>query len=217
MSFLKRLLSITAILLPFFSFAQGYYKPGFVVNLKGDTLHGYIDLREWGSNPISVNFKTTLSDSPQKFTASDISYFEVPKIAAYKAYTTSITLDPTNIERIERFRDTATKTADVFLKVIQRGKNVILYNYVDDIKERFYIYDDKTKSLAELIYRLYFIENDINHVTTVSQDGYKQQLLLIAQQYDTYNEDLSSLLSEAEYRKIDLMSICRKINGTSKK
>jgi hypothetical protein len=42
--FYKVLLAV--ILLPAFSYAQSNYKPGYVVNLKGDTLRGFIDCRE---------------------------------------------------------------------------------------------------------------------------------------------------------------------------
>jgi len=35
------------ILLPFISTAQTNYKPGYVVTLTGDTLHGFIDYKEW--------------------------------------------------------------------------------------------------------------------------------------------------------------------------
>jgi hypothetical protein len=46
-------------LLPFFSLAQTNYKPGYVVTLKGDTLRGFIDYKEWIKNPKYISFKNT--------------------------------------------------------------------------------------------------------------------------------------------------------------
>ncbi|HEY2581256.1 MAG TPA: hypothetical protein VGI43_05600 [Mucilaginibacter sp.] len=217
MKFFYKLLALT-VFLPLFSLAQGNYKQGFVINLKGDTLKGYIDLREWGSNPTSINFKTSLDKSSlQKFAVNDISYFEVTKITAYRQFITSISLDETNIQRVPDHRDTSSRMDNVFLKVEQRGKNVTLYSYTDDIKQRFYIYDTQVNRIAELTYRIYFVPNDKNNVTTVSQDAYKQQLLLTAQKFDTYNDNIKTLLEEANYNGDDLRLVCRKINNTSDK
>jgi hypothetical protein len=203
--------------LPALSFAQGNYKQGFIVNAKGDTLKGFIDLKEWGSNPTSINFKSSIEKSDkQVFTINDISYFEVPKMAAYKKFKTSISLDETSIQKVGDHRDTSSKVDVVFLKVQQRGKNVILYSYTDDIKTRFYIYDSKTDKLEELIYRIYYVPNNRNNVSTVSQNEYKQQLLLIAQQFDTYNDKIQNLLENANYLDVDLKSICSKINNNAK-
>ncbi|HEY4324230.1 MAG TPA: hypothetical protein VGN20_09590 [Mucilaginibacter sp.] len=209
-------LLIPSIFLPLFSVAQGNYKPGFVISVKGDTLKGYIDLREWGSNPTNINFKSSLDKSaPEKFTVSNISYLEVTKVIAYKQFITSISLDETNIQKVPDHRDTSSRMGNVFLKVEQLGKNVTLYSYTDDIKTRFYIYDIQVSHLSELTYRIYFVPNNRNNVSTVSQDAYKQQLLMIAQKFDTYNDNLKDLLEKANYDDEDLKLICRKINNTS--
>ena len=56
--FNKLLLSL--FLLPFFSVAQSNYKPGYVVTSKGDTIHGFIDLQAWDSNPTAISFKPAM-------------------------------------------------------------------------------------------------------------------------------------------------------------
>jgi hypothetical protein len=214
--FYKLLLTI-ATLSPLFSLAQSYYKPGFVINLKGDTLKGFIDLKEWGNNPQDVNFKTSLDKSvPQNFTVNDISYFEVPGVAAYKTFTTSISLDETDIQKIGHERDTSSRTATFFLKAVQQGKNVSLYSYNDNLKDRYYIYDNQAKKVTELTYRVYFVPNDKNNVTVSYQNAYKQQLLLIAQKFSTFSSNLQSLIEDVNYERADLVGIFRKINGNNK-
>ncbi|MDB5130260.1 MAG: hypothetical protein JWR02_9 [Mucilaginibacter sp.] len=213
-----RLLLTVAILFPLLSLAQGNYKPGFVITLKGDTLKGYIDLREWGSNPTSVNFKASLDKSDRKsFTVNDISYFEIFKVIAYKQFTTSISLDDVSIQHLTDYRDTSSKTDNVFLKVEQNGKNITLYSYTDDLKTRFYIYDSQTNKISELIYRIYRVPNDRNNVSTVSQNAYKQQLLNIAQKFSTYSDSFKTSMEDANYDAHDLILICAKINNTVNK
>ena len=214
MNFLK--ISLFFLLLsPTLLFAQNY-KPGYVVNLKGDTTRGYIDLKEWGKNPTNIYFKLLPeNNTPQKYTVNDISYFEVTDITAYRAFNTSISLNETNLQKLQSYSDTSTKSDLIFLKILQTGKNVTLYSFVDDLKERYYIYDRISKTLTELIYRIYFIENDKNNTTTKTQEAYKQQLLLIAQQFPTYNESIFSKLKDANYLGVDLEPICQKINNNN--
>lgn len=207
--------SIIILLFPLFSLAQGNYKQGFVITLKGDTIHGFIDLKEWGNNPRSVNFRPSMDKPIVSYTVADIDHFEVSKIVAYQRANTSVSLDETNTQRIGHERDTSSKMDNIFLKIEQRGNNVTLYTYQDDIKKRLYIYDRKTAKLAELTYRIYFVANDKINVSTVSQDAWKQQLLFIAQRYDTYKESIKTQIEDAEYNEAYIAPICRKINAAN--
>ena len=45
---MKKYFLVTLLLLPLLSIAQSNYKSGYVVTLKGDTLRGYINYKEWG-------------------------------------------------------------------------------------------------------------------------------------------------------------------------
>src|ERR1700733_6331117 len=86
-------------LLPLFSLAQSNYKPGYVVTLKGDTLRGFIDYREWDSNPNAINFKTIAANkTAQSFTPADIVYFNIDDMETYQTYTGKISTDPVNID-----------------------------------------------------------------------------------------------------------------------
>jgi len=215
MKFSKILLSILVVFSPVLAFSQSNYQKGLIVTTKGDTVRGYVDLKEWGNNPSDINFKTSLDKpSPQVLTVADISYFQVNKITAYKRFTTSISLDETNDQRIKTGRDTSSKTDIVFLKELQKGSHVTLYSYRDDLKERFFVYESQNGSLAELIYRVYYVPNDKNNVTTSTQEAYKQQLLLIAEKLNTYNANIRALIENAGYYRSDLEFICRKINDS---
>ena len=81
-------LLLTLFLLPLLSSAQNNYQPGFIVNSKGDTLHGFINYTEWGNNPQKISFKPEPSGCPLKFTVNDIKYFSVfvGRLAEYEKY-----------------------------------------------------------------------------------------------------------------------------------
>ncbi len=68
-------LLFAVLLLPFFSHAQDNYQPGAVVTLKGDTIHGYINFKEWEINPRSISFQASTGVSPVKYSVNDIQYF----------------------------------------------------------------------------------------------------------------------------------------------
>lgn len=212
-------LFLITILLPVLCSAQSNYKPGFIITLKKDTIHGFIDLKNWSDNPATITFKPTADKSkPEVFGVNDISYFELINIVAYKKFMVSISLDETNIARIGYTRDTSARTDNVFLKAEETGKNITLYSYSDDLKTRYYVYDSQIGNIAELVYRIYFAPNNSsskNAGATISQDAYKQQLLNIAQKFDTYKENFRSLIEEANYNVSDLADIFRKINGGS--
>src|ERR1700744_3221214 len=133
-------LLMTLLLLPIFSIAQSNYKPGSVVDLKGDTIRGFVDYRSWDANPTEVSFKSSLGDSkPQRFTLNDISFFKVEGDAAYKKFSCSISMDETNTAHLGSGKDTSSRTDVVFLKVLQTGSNLALYTYTDALKTRFYV------------------------------------------------------------------------------
>ncbi|MBS1521024.1 MAG: hypothetical protein JST50_08515 [Bacteroidetes bacterium] len=218
-TFYKALLS--AVLFPVLSFAQSNYKPGYIVNLKGDTLKGFIDYREWNLDPNAIDFKAALTDKDsKKFTASDISYFAISGADAYQRYSGLISMDATDKDKLGDYRDTTYKNATVFIRVLQKGKNLSLYSYTDNLKVRFYVGEAPEYIPNELIYRLYY--NQAGNVVkgqsgaTVNESTYMKQLFALANQYGILNNDVQREIERADYKKDDLLSIVSEINHISK-
>jgi len=200
-----------AILLPIFSFAQSNYKPGYVVNLKGDTSKGFIDYKEWENNPASISFKNSLSGSAQQFTTNDIKYFRINNSEAYARYSGSISTDPVNVGHLSTGRDTSTRTAVVFLKVEASGKYVTLYSYTDDLKKRYFVAEQGNQP-GELIYRFY-MNSEQGNLASVTETKYKGQLIYIASKYNG-SDNIKARIENASYDQ-DLVGIVDKINGSS--
>src|ERR1700733_8169701 len=129
----KKLL-LPLFLLPLFSFAQSNYKSGYVVTLKGDTLHGLIDYKEWDKNPLSFSFRNNLAESKaENFTTKNASEFAVNGAEYFKRFTVHISQDQVELSNVGQGADTSYITGTVFLRVLTSGKNVSLFSYTDAI------------------------------------------------------------------------------------
>src|ERR1700760_4607439 len=105
-------LLLALFLLPASLFAQSNYKTGYVLTLKGDTIHGFINYKEWDNNPTSISFKKSLNDNKvEHYTVDDITCFSLPGNASYQKFTGSISTAETNLARVGNLKDTSYKVA----------------------------------------------------------------------------------------------------------
>jgi hypothetical protein len=104
-----------------------------------------------------------------------------------------LNIDPTNISNLSNGRNTDTKTDSVFLKIIQKGINITLFEYADDLKNHYFVAEGKNGLPTELVYRIYN-----NDGKTVNENGYMQQLYLLAEKYNNSN-NLKTEIEKADY------------------
>jgi len=206
-------------LLPLFSIAQSNYRAGYVVTSKGDTVKGFIDYQAWDSNPTSISFKSALADREKKtFSMGDMSFFSVDGIATYKKFVCKISTDITDPRHVIEGRGTSFRIGSVFLKVLQKGKNLALYNYTDNLKTRFYIGEAPDYLPTELTYRIY-IDRRATAIAdnTVTENIYQKQLFALANKYNALDEKMTALLEDAflKYATEDLLKIVSLVNGFS--
>jgi hypothetical protein len=215
-NFYKAFLAV--ILLPTLTYAQSNYKPGYVVNLKGDTIRGYINNKDWDSNPRTISFKKIVTDNnTQKFTTNDIGFFTVEGVS-YQKYTGPISTDGTSIDKLSEGRDTSYRIDTVFLQILQKEKNVALYSYSDNIKSHFFISENPDFKPVELMYRIYYGNADVagNGNRTVYENTFLKQLFALANKYHVLDDELTSVIQKAGYNKGDIMAIVSRINNISK-
>jgi hypothetical protein len=208
----------TLLLFPLFSLAQTNYKPGYVVTLKGDTLRGFIDYREWDSNPDLINFKPAINEKNRKLTPDDITFFNVNNLDSYVKYAGPVTMDATDPNHVGSGRDTSSKMAAIFLKVLQKGDRVTLYSYTDDIKTRFYIKEYADQNPVELIYRTYYDNSasNPNNGSSIDENTYLKQLLALGQKYNVLNDSFQWDIDHSFYNKGSILKMTSLINGISK-
>lgn len=175
MKFLYQL-AILLIALPLLTKAQSNYKPGYAITAKGDTLRGLIDYQDWEGSPQLFRFKASSTADVQRLSTANTSYVEISQFDAYQKYLVDISTDNTDIQHLETFRDTSFRTDTVFLKIIQKGKNVTLYSFTDHLKTRFLVKKtDSAQPPHELIYRIYHSD-----YKTFNDNTYVKQLFDLA-------------------------------------
>lgn len=205
-------LLFAATLFPFFLKAQSNYKPGYAVTVKGDTLRGFIDLREWQLDPRNINFKTSVNAIETRILGpSAITFFDVSGLVSYERYIGKLNVDRTSTTVMTNGRDTTTITDTLFLKTLQKGSKVSLYEYNDKIKNHFFVADNADGKPTELLYRIY---NDGDK--TVTETGYIRQLYALAVKYGV-GDALKIQIERADYKLLDLEKITAKINNIDKK
>jgi hypothetical protein len=216
MSPFYKLLFLT-LFLPLFSLAQNY-QPGVVVNLKGDTMHGFINYGEWENSPQNISFKHELAGAPVKLTVNDIKYFSISvgHLAEYERYEGPVSTDITEINHLSVGRDSSFKTDTVFLKVLQKGKNLMIFSYSDDTKIRYFISANSVEKPVELIFRIYYNSEYGNGQNRTSYENiYKSQLYDAAKKSNVMTEALKNQIKNAAYTQDDILKISSIINGIS--
>ncbi len=210
---MKKYFLFTLLFLPLLTLAQSNYKSAYAVDMKGDTLRGYIDYKEWGHNPKTVSFKTTKTDKVRDLGLTDIKYFEIDGYVSYCAYKVAISLNSVDISSPSATADTASETETVFLKTIQTGKNLTLYAYKDGLKERFYINDSGMNVPTELLYGIYQQAGNADKV--VSKNTFQPQLTAMALKYNAGSDKLLREIQQSAYREDDFAKIVAQINGNT--
>ncbi|MBS1500782.1 MAG: hypothetical protein JST32_01885 [Bacteroidetes bacterium] len=199
---------LLALLAPLFASSQSNYKPGYVVTLKGDTIKGFIDYREWETNPDAISFKQSINDEAGKtYGVNDIKYFNVNGLDSFVLYSGLITADSTDPNKLSQMgffeRDTTLKQATIFLRVLEKGDRLALYSYKDDLKLRFFVGENPDYAPKELIYRF---------IRLGSENTYRKQLSAEAYKYNELNDKLIPYIAKADYTLDDILTIVNKIN-----
>jgi hypothetical protein len=205
-----------AVLLPLFSIAQSNYKPGFVVNLKGDTIHGSVDYKEWDNNPREIAFKSGMNETnPENYSIKNTLAFTITGLEQFQRFILPVSTDPVEISKLPLKLDTTTVIDTVFLKVNTKGKYLTLFRYTDNIKTRFFLLEAGHSQPEELIYHAFYNADQSSSVQYVNR--YRNQLAYLAQKYAGSNGKLDKEVLAANYDESDLIKIIQTINGGSSK
>jgi hypothetical protein len=207
--------ALIIFLLPLFVNAQSNFKPGYVVGLKGDTLKGFIDYREWDKNPTDVRFKAATDNADaKKISPADVLAFGITGFEYYERYSLRISQGQTDVSKLAIGVDTGFLVSNVFLQRIVDGGNLVLYSYKDDIKTRFFIKERTEAKPVELVYQVYLNPADVTQI--VNQPRFQNQLYLLAQKYKPNDNKLTGRIELTEYDQPGIEAIINAINGIGK-
>lgn len=186
--------------------AQSNYKPGYFINTKGDTTRGFIDYREWSDNPDIIDFKNNLNDNQrQHLTPNDVKMVGITGLDFYHGYMGKISADTYSYNG----RDTSFEQKSTFLKLLNRGNKIALYDYRDRVKTRYFFTEDGQPPV-ELIFHSYR-QNDQN----IDERTYRKQLSVIASKIGKLNDHVNNLIQRTDYNEDDLAKVLNAINDTN--
>ncbi|MBS1577343.1 MAG: hypothetical protein JST09_18750 [Bacteroidetes bacterium] len=207
MNFRLSALTILIFSLPCLLAGQKNFSSARIVLNTNDTLQGFIDYKEWHTNPESVLFSKDKQGKGYFYHPGDISYFEITGREAYKRFRVSISMDPEAIGNLSE-KDTTRKVDLVFLRVLKQGKNVSLFSYTDKLKRRYYILENNDTTPVELQNSVF-----LNDGQVVEEKQYRSVLKNIALKYKSTDDKIFDEINRAEYYQETMESICNQVNG----
>jgi hypothetical protein len=202
-------------LIPSLGYSQSNYKAGYIITLKGDTTHGYINYKEWDNNPLTVTFKKETQSPPETFAAKDISAFGVTGQLYYQRYIVSVSQDQVEMTNMNTRLDTTTRVDTVFLRLLNRGRYLTLYSFKDKLKSRYYALENGQNEPYELIYHAYSDFNKDESTAIQYIRRYRTQLQNILQRNNIDNSRISTEIEQSDYVESDLSRVAKDINGKS--
>lgn len=206
--YLKNIFTVLTFLLPSHCFAQGRYLDGYILKDNGDKLKGFVLIGEIDANPTSVRFKPDRDAKPLIFDINNCRGFGIDQMEDYERHAVKLSLGEVKYSGIKGGIDTTWVPRTIFLKVLQKGENVNLYQYTDDIKTRFYIADASSNSPEELMYYRYMTGKERVYTTN---NMYRNQLVAWFRKYGV-EEKNDQWLRNANYNQSDMSKSISIIN-----
>ncbi len=140
------------------SFCQKNYLPGYIIKLNGDTLHGFIDYKNWEKNPNKMLFQERIGDEKIIFTPTDIKSFSV-KDEIYVSAIIKSEVSPNHTDKMNFNPELKLISDTTFLQTMIQGTKSLYYYKNRNANENFYI---KQNDEFDLLKQKKYLVKDIN-------------------------------------------------------
>jgi len=171
--------------------SQVNFQEAYVVSIKGDTIHGLIDYKNWNINPSKIKFKARNDSKSIEYTKMDIISFYVAG-EIYEKHIVSIDISPYENLDVIRFEPTPLMQKDtVFLSLIVRGKANLFFLKDQFAKDHYFIQkgDNPTEELIN--YRYYTKDIQYGGRIMKTNKKYLGQLVYYFNDYPEYSTRIS--------------------------
>lgn len=185
-------------------FAKENFLPGYIVKNPADTIHGFINFRDWNKNPLTIEFKKSETDPASTFSCREIKGFFVNEVS-YVSATFQNDISITRSTMIVSDGNLQLDSLTGFMEILISGSKVLgVYKNSSGIKS-FYIKRDTIFEL--LIYKEYLsIQKDAQQVEQTVLTKNKSYL----NQLSNYLNDCPGIqfsLKNTSYNQTDLVKI----------
>jgi hypothetical protein len=196
----KLMLIISCFFVAGVSFAQKNLQPATLINANRDTLHGFIDYRNWEKNPDKIDFYRSVDSPAASYTPQSIKSFEV---SGEKYTSAAITYDdsPYRTEDLKEEVIYNYVIDTVFLLTLMQGDKSLYYFRDVKGKENYFILNKSGFEL--LLYKRYFKRAENGGITVAQNKKFTGQL-------QNYLQECSSIqkkFPELRYNRTDLVKL----------
>jgi hypothetical protein len=135
--------------------AQSNFQKGYIIELNGDTLHGFIDNRNWKTSPKEISFKPSVKGKELIFKPLQIKSFGIEDRFIYVSASVEYHQRMTKIITSNTYSGVPEKTLDtIFLNLIYIGQLNLYHLYNKHDEDVFFIQKGQD-SIQELVeYRI---------------------------------------------------------------
>jgi len=182
------------------SFAQKNLQPVMILTVTNDTLHGFIDYRNWEKNPVKIDFYRTQKDMATSYSPVEIQSFMVSG-ETYKSAIVTLDESPYRTENLKEEVKFNYVTDTVFLLNLINGEKK-LYSFMD-INGKAHFFITNNSALELLFSKRYLKKDDEGHLTVAQNKKYVGQLNIYLQKCST----IQGQLKELKYERNDLVKL----------
>ena len=182
-------LLLLLLLIHLISYSQENFIPGYIINLKGDTVFGFINYRNWKTCPDKILFKVAPGISETEYNPSGLKGFSTAG-RIYESGVVQIEISPINKNYLEYDPEFKFLTDTVFLQARFRGTKSLFLFIDNGRRDYFYTWNDTSFALLE--YKRYLVKlDDRSHIYLHENKKYVGQLIY-------YLRDCQSLVPKIE-------------------
>jgi len=207
---MKRFLLGLFLAFPLLCSAQSNYLKGYILTNTKEKQTGFVDYQGRIVSPSVVRFKKGPEEQVETFTVENCAGYGIEGKESFERFTVNVSQAYTRTSRLEVGLDTTTKRQTVFLKVLQVGKNVSLFSYTDEIKERFFILSKLDKEPYEL-FRAQYLEKNSSKI--LGDYTYRAQIVDELSKNEGVGKYDEKKVDVLRYEQMDLLKIVSVINN----
>lgn len=196
---IKLVLLLLCILLPQITFSKTTFLPGYIIDLKYDTIRGLIEYDAGLFNPDDIGFKPSKMRSPHYYTPSEIAGYGVMNQHFVSAIVQK-EMSPFRDSELQKNPDLQLVSDTVFLLTLYGGEKPLYYLKDWDDREQFYIKVDGAYSL--LLHKIYF-----EYVNNVRKEYHNMRFLRQLAQYFWDEPSLQETIADTYYSKSSLANL----------
>lgn len=134
----KHISIIISLFISLTIYSQQNFEPAYMITNQGDSVSGFIDYRNWNTNPIDFKFKTSLDAEEVVYSTKEIKSFKVHD-ELYINAKVEVEISPRSTDALKFDSELKIEKQQVFILSLVQGEKSLFY-FKDELGyENFYI------------------------------------------------------------------------------